>query len=120
MKIESIFLVTECYLALLNLITKISIRLVRVIPSLRSIGFHRSSDYCTSSEPFFCVFSTDESILDIMMPDNATWDNHHHHSSIPDSIKDNLIDVYLHNVIKYFTSSVSIHEVNFEKNLSNM
>lgn len=53
------------------------------------------------------------------MSNDAPWDNHHRHSSFLESIEDNLSDVYLPNVVYYFTSSIFIHEVNFKKNLSN-
>jgi len=80
----------------------------------------RSLDYDTYSNPFSHVFSTNESIMEIMIPYNASWDDHHHHSSLPDSIEDSLSDVYLPNFVQSLKTFVSIHEVNFKNNHSNI
>lgn len=53
------------------------------------------------------------------MPNDASWEDHHHHSSLPDSIENNLFDVYLPNFFESFTSSIYIREVNSEKNILN-
>lgn len=58
--------------------------------------------------------------MKIVMPDDVLWDDHHHHSFLPYPIKDNLSDVYLRNIIEYFTNFVSIHEFDSKKNLSNI
>jgi len=55
-----------------------------------------------------------------LITDNALWDDHHHHSSLLDSIEDDLSDVYLPNIVKSFTSFVSIYEFDSKKNLSNI
>ena len=80
----------------------------------------RSLDYGTSSDPFLHTFSTDESIIEIMMSNDASWDEHHHHSSFPDTIEDNISGVYLPNIVKPFMNFISIHEIDSEKNLSNI
>ena len=54
------------------------------------------------------------------MPNRRSWDKHHHHSFLPNHIEDNLSDVYLPNFSEPFVNFVSIHEVDFEKNLSNI
>jgi len=78
-----------------------------------------SLDYGRYFDPFYCVFSTDESIMEIMMLEYVPWDDHHHHSSLPYPIEDNLSDWYLPNVVESFTSFVSIREVNSKNNLFN-
>lgn len=80
----------------------------------------RSLYYGTSYGTFSHTSPIDESIMEITMLDYAFWNVHHHHSSLPDSIEDNLSDVYLPNIVETFTSSFSIHEVDSEKNLSNI
>lgn len=74
-----------------------------------------SLDYGTSSHPFSRIFSSDENIMEIMMPNNVSWDDHHHHSSLPDSVEYNLNDLYLPNAFQSFTNSISIHEVNSKR-----
>ena len=73
-----------------------------------------------SYDPFSHIFSTDESIMEIMMIDHTPQDEHHHHSSLPDSIEDNLSNVYFPNFVEPFTNFASIHEVEYEKNLLNI
>jgi len=80
----------------------------------------RPLDYTISFDPFSHTFTTDESIMEIMMLDDASWDNHHHSSSLPDSIEDNLSDVYQPNIVKCFTNYVSIHKFDSENNISNI
>ena len=41
--------------------------------------------YNMSYDPFSRTFSTNESIMEIMISDDAPWDDHHHCSSLPDS-----------------------------------
>jgi len=76
--------------------------------------------YGTSFDSFSGIFPTDESIIEIIIPDDASWDDHHNHSSLPYFIEDNLSDVYLPNIVKSITNFVSIHEVDSEKNLSSI
>ena len=59
----------------------------------------RSLDYGIPYDPFSCIFSTDESIMEIMMLEDMPWDRHHHCSSLPDSIEDNLGGLYLPNLV---------------------
>lgn len=75
-----------------------------------------SLDYGMSSDPFSCEFPTDESIMEIMMPNDVPLDDHHHHSSLSDSIKDNPNDFYQPNIVELSTNYVSIHEVDSNKN----
>lgn len=82
--------------------------------------FDRSLDDGTYFDPFSHVFSTDESIMEIMMLDDAPWDDHHLCSTFPGSIEDTLSDVYLPNFIESFMSSFHFHEVNSKNNLSNV
>jgi len=69
----------------------------------------RSLDYDTYSYAFSRVFPTNESIMEIMILDDASWYKHHHDSSLHDSIMDSLIDVYLPNYADRFMNFVSIH-----------
>lgn len=89
--------------------------------TLSSINWvDQSSDYGTPSDPFCRIFAIDESIMEIMEPNDALWDDHHHHSSFPYSIEDNLSDLYLPNVVKSFTNSIFIHEFESKKNPLNI
>ena len=54
------------------------------------------------------------------MSDDAPWDEHHHHSSLPNSIEDSLNDVYLLNSVKFKKINMYIHEVDSERNLLNI
>lgn len=63
------------------------------------------------SDPFSHIVSTDQSIMEIMMSDNAPWDEHHHHSSFQNTIEDNLSGVYLPNFLEPFTNFIAIHEI---------
>lgn len=58
--------------------------------------------------------------MEIMMPDDASWDDHHHHSSLPESIEDNLSDMYLPNIVDSFTNYISIHNIDSKNNISNI
>jgi len=49
--------------------------------------------------------------MDFMIPNDVSWDKIHHHSSLPYSIEYNLSDMYLPNFVRYFMSSISIHEL---------
>lgn len=80
----------------------------------------KSLDYGTSSDRFSCALSTDESIMEIVILGDAPWDDHQHHSPLPDSIDHNLSDVYLSNIIESFTNYVSIHKVDSKRNLTNI
>jgi len=60
----------------------------------------RSLDYGTSSDPFSHVFHIDKSLLEIMTSDYVSCDEHHHRSSLPNSIEDNLSDVYSSNSVE--------------------
>lgn len=84
------------------------------------IWVHHSLDYGTSSDVYSHVFPTHDSIKEIMMLVDAPWDDHHHLSSFLDSIEDNLIYLYLPNIIESFMCSVSIQEVYFENNFLNI
>ena len=79
-----------------------------------------SLDYGMSSDIFSRTFPVNERIMDIMMPDDASWDNNHHSQSLPNSIEDNLSDLYEPNIVEFPMNCVSIHEVDSEKNLSNI
>lgn len=80
----------------------------------------RSLDYGTPSNPISSTLFTDESIMDIFMSHNTSWDKHHHRSSFPDTIEDNLSGVYLPNFVEPFMNYVSIHGIDSEENLSNI
>lgn len=80
----------------------------------------QSLDYGTPSYPFSCTFFTDKGIMEIMVSNNASWNEHHHHSSFPNTIEDNLSGVYLPDFVKPFTNYVSIHEIECEKNILNI
>lgn len=82
--------------------------------------FDQSLDYGTSSNPLSCIFSTNESIMQIRILDDASWDNHHHHSSLLDFIEVNISDIYLLDLYICFVSYVSIKEADYEKNLLNI
>lgn len=58
--------------------------------------------------------------MEIMMIGHGPWDEHQHRSSLANSVEDNLNDLYLPNLVKPFTNFISIHEVDSEKNLSNI
>lgn len=58
--------------------------------------------------------------MEIMMPDDASWDDNHHRSSMSDTFEDNLSDIYLPNIVQISRNFVSIHEIDYEKNLSNI
>lgn len=68
----------------------------------------QSLDYGIPSDPLSRIFCSDESIMDIMMSNNASWDEHHHHSSLPYSIEDDLNDVYLPNFVEPCMHHVTI------------
>lgn len=75
-----------------------------------------SRDYGSSSDPFSSTFSTDESIMEIMMSDDVSWDDSHHRSSLPKTFEDNLGDIYSPNIVEISTDSLSIHDINSKKN----
>lgn len=54
------------------------------------------------------------------MADNLPCDEHHHRSSLPNSIEDSINDIYSPNYVELFMNSMCIHEVILEKNLSNI
>lgn len=58
--------------------------------------------------------------MEIMIPDESPWDDHHHWSSLPEIIANNIEDYYAPNVTKSFRGSIFIHEVNSKKNLANI
>jgi len=72
---------------------------------------NRSFDYGTSFDPFSCEFPTNERIMEIMMPDDVPWDDHHHRSYLSYPIKDDPYDLCQPNIIELSTNSISIHEV---------
>lgn len=71
-------------------------------------------------DPFFSTFSTDESIMEVMISDHALYDENHHLSSLPDSSGDIISDFYSPNVVEISVDFVSIHNIDYEKNLSNI
>jgi len=78
MKLASIVLATEYRLTLLNFIMK-PIYSACVVHTFSLINWvDRSLDYGTSSYPFSHVFSTDEIIMELMIPNDASWNDHHH------------------------------------------
>lgn len=76
---------------------------------------------CLTNFEFFSSIKWVDHSLDYGMSyDDALWDENHHHSSFIDYSKDNINDIYSPNVLEIYENSVSIHNVNFEKNLSNI
>lgn len=52
------------------------------------------------------------------MLDDAPWYDHQHHSSLSNSLEEDLNEIYRPNIVELSTNSTSIYNVNFEKNLS--
>jgi len=70
-------------------------------------------------DPFSRTFFVNESIMEIMMSNDAPWDEHHH-SSFPYTIEYNINGVYLPNFVEAFTNSIFIHDIDSENNLLNI
>jgi len=79
-----------------------------------------SLNYGTPSDPLSYIFSTNQGIMEIIMLDDTSWDEHHDRSSLTDSIEDNISGLYMPNFFEPSMNFISIHEINFEKNLSNI
>lgn len=51
---------------------------------------------------------------------DASWDDNHHSSSLPRNFENNIGDVYTPNITEKPMDSLSIHDVDSEKNLANI
>jgi len=80
----------------------------------------RSLEYGTSSDPFSCIHSTDEGIVQSMMIGEEPWEDYHHRSHILDDIKDYPNELNHPSVVDFLSNSVFIDTVDSERNLSNI
>lgn len=72
--------------------------------------------YGMSSDPFSHMFYNYE----IMMSYDTPWDDHYHKFSFSYSSKDNISDWISSSFVRVSLNFVSIHDISFENNLSNI
>ena len=83
-----------------------------------SVWVDRSREYGTPLDPWSRVHGTDEGILQSMMIEGASWNDHHHRSLLPEYEEDTQKDLYHPSVFEFLTNTVNM--VDSERNLSNI
>ena len=80
-------------------------------PLLPTVWVDHSLNYGTSSDPFSRILSTDESIMESMMPEEKPWTYSHQWSHLPDYNEYSPTELYHPTVINLLTKCISIHTV---------
>ena len=84
------------------------------------VWIDRSLEYGTSSDPFSCIHSTDEGIIQSMIIGEEPWGDYHHHSNLPDDNEYYSNELKHPSIVDFWLNYVKVETIDSERNFSNI